>query len=151
MHVLSLLTLAYPHPLIRAQYGAPSDYDEFATIIGDDSWSWKHFESYPSLSPSLFPRLSLSLPQVLSQVRKLYPGSQIPTRRSLSPWLTRPSHRRISCPHLGGKPPLRRRCCQCRRPLQSRLYHLKRNTWSQQGTSSSPSILTIHHLSPIDQ
>ncbi|KAF9223717.1 alcohol oxidase [Gyrodon lividus] len=29
-----------------AQYGAPSDYDEFAEIIGDDSWSWKNFEKY---------------------------------------------------------------------------------------------------------
>ncbi|KAF9243451.1 hypothetical protein BU15DRAFT_86413 [Melanogaster broomeanus] len=29
-----------------AQYGAPSDYDEFAEIIGDDSWSWNIFEKY---------------------------------------------------------------------------------------------------------
>ncbi|KAF8556234.1 alcohol oxidase [Imleria badia] len=29
-----------------AHYGAPSDYDEFASIVGDDSWSWKNFETY---------------------------------------------------------------------------------------------------------
>ncbi|KIJ66939.1 GMC oxidoreductase [Hydnomerulius pinastri MD-312] len=29
-----------------AQYGAPSDFDEIAEIIGDDSWSWKNFEKY---------------------------------------------------------------------------------------------------------
>ncbi|KAF8121755.1 hypothetical protein EV363DRAFT_1437076 [Boletus edulis] len=29
-----------------AHYGAPSDYDEFASIVGDDSWSWKNFEAY---------------------------------------------------------------------------------------------------------
>ncbi|KAF9243453.1 hypothetical protein BU15DRAFT_86415 [Melanogaster broomeanus] len=31
---------------LMAQYGAPSDYDEFAEIIGDDSWSWNSFEKY---------------------------------------------------------------------------------------------------------
>ncbi|KIJ13402.1 GMC oxidoreductase [Paxillus involutus ATCC 200175] len=31
---------------LMAQYGAPSDYAEFADIIGDDSWSWKNFEKY---------------------------------------------------------------------------------------------------------
>ncbi|KIK99600.1 GMC oxidoreductase [Paxillus rubicundulus Ve08.2h10] len=31
---------------LMAQYGAPSDYDEFADITGDDSWSWKNFEKY---------------------------------------------------------------------------------------------------------
>ncbi|KAG9315037.1 hypothetical protein JVU11DRAFT_4149 [Chiua virens] len=30
----------------RAHYGAPSDYDECAAIVGDDSWSWKSFETY---------------------------------------------------------------------------------------------------------
>ncbi|KAG7089330.1 hypothetical protein E1B28_011026 [Marasmius oreades] len=29
-----------------AQYGAPEDYDEWARHIGDDSWSWKHFQKY---------------------------------------------------------------------------------------------------------
>ncbi|KAH7926373.1 alcohol oxidase [Leucogyrophana mollusca] len=29
-----------------AQYGAPSDFDEWATIIGDDSWSWQNFSRY---------------------------------------------------------------------------------------------------------
>ncbi|EIW83858.1 alcohol oxidase [Coniophora puteana RWD-64-598 SS2] len=29
-----------------AQYGAPSDFDEWAQIIGDDSWSWKSLNKY---------------------------------------------------------------------------------------------------------
>ncbi|EIW83818.1 alcohol oxidase [Coniophora puteana RWD-64-598 SS2] len=29
-----------------AQYGAHSDFDEWAQVIGDDSWSWKHFSRY---------------------------------------------------------------------------------------------------------
>ncbi|KAH7884400.1 hypothetical protein F5I97DRAFT_1937849 [Phlebopus sp. FC_14] len=29
-----------------AQYGAPSDFDEFAEIIDDESWSWKNFSQY---------------------------------------------------------------------------------------------------------
>ncbi|EIW83808.1 alcohol oxidase, partial [Coniophora puteana RWD-64-598 SS2] len=29
-----------------AQYGAPSDFDEWARIIGDDSWSWNNFNKY---------------------------------------------------------------------------------------------------------
>ncbi|KIY51724.1 alcohol oxidase [Fistulina hepatica ATCC 64428] len=29
-----------------AQYGAPSDYDEWASITGDDAWSWKSFGRY---------------------------------------------------------------------------------------------------------
>ena len=30
----------------RAQYGAPSDFDEWARIINDDSWSWDQFGRY---------------------------------------------------------------------------------------------------------
>ncbi|KAH0833084.1 hypothetical protein J3R83DRAFT_12076 [Lanmaoa asiatica] len=41
-------------PRGTAQYGAPSDYDEFATIVGDDSWSWKNFEKYASPSAPLY-------------------------------------------------------------------------------------------------
>ncbi|KAF5382119.1 hypothetical protein D9615_004436 [Tricholomella constricta] len=29
-----------------AQYGAPGDFDEWAKIIGDDSWSWDKFQRY---------------------------------------------------------------------------------------------------------
>ncbi|CAA7266836.1 unnamed protein product [Cyclocybe aegerita] len=29
-----------------AQYGAPGDFDEWAAISGDDSWSWKNFAQY---------------------------------------------------------------------------------------------------------
>ncbi|KAF9260087.1 alcohol oxidase [Marasmius fiardii PR-910] len=29
-----------------AQYGAPEDYDEWASHIGDDAWSWKNFQKY---------------------------------------------------------------------------------------------------------
>lgn len=29
-----------------AQYGAPEDYDEWAKVIGDESWSWKSFSKY---------------------------------------------------------------------------------------------------------
>ncbi|KAF8150870.1 choline dehydrogenase [Crassisporium funariophilum] len=29
-----------------AQYGAPGDFDEWASIIGDESWSWKNFAQY---------------------------------------------------------------------------------------------------------
>ncbi|ESK94009.1 putative gmc oxidoreductase [Moniliophthora roreri MCA 2997] len=28
-----------------AQYGAPGDFDEWAKIIGDDTWAWKNFKS----------------------------------------------------------------------------------------------------------
>ncbi|EAU85325.2 choline dehydrogenase [Coprinopsis cinerea okayama7 len=29
-----------------AQYGAPGDFDEWATVTGDDSWAWKNFAAY---------------------------------------------------------------------------------------------------------
>ncbi|KAK0223305.1 hypothetical protein IW262DRAFT_1447302 [Armillaria fumosa] len=29
-----------------AQYGVPGDYDKWASITGDDSWSWKNFKHY---------------------------------------------------------------------------------------------------------
>ncbi|KAJ7126745.1 choline dehydrogenase [Mycena epipterygia] len=29
-----------------AQYGAPGDFDQWATFMGDDSWSWKNFQRY---------------------------------------------------------------------------------------------------------
>ncbi|RDB25944.1 Alcohol dehydrogenase [acceptor] [Hypsizygus marmoreus] len=29
-----------------AQYGSPGDYDEWARIVGDDSWSWHNFQHY---------------------------------------------------------------------------------------------------------
>lgn len=28
----------------RAQYGAPGDFDDWAQIIEDDSWSWKNLQ-----------------------------------------------------------------------------------------------------------
>ncbi|KAG6839846.1 hypothetical protein C0991_011120 [Blastosporella zonata] len=30
----------------RAQYGAPEDFDQWATFMNDDSWSWKNFSKY---------------------------------------------------------------------------------------------------------
>ncbi|KAG5339819.1 hypothetical protein C0989_003501 [Termitomyces sp. Mn162] len=30
----------------RAQYGAPEDFDEWAKLMNDDSWSWKNFSQY---------------------------------------------------------------------------------------------------------
>ncbi|KAG6856903.1 hypothetical protein H0H87_012485 [Tephrocybe sp. NHM501043] len=30
----------------RAQYGAPEDFDQWATLMNDDSWSWKNFSQY---------------------------------------------------------------------------------------------------------
>ncbi|KAG6910847.1 hypothetical protein DXG01_007162 [Tephrocybe rancida] len=29
-----------------AQYGAPEDFDQWATLMNDDSWSWKNFSPY---------------------------------------------------------------------------------------------------------
>ncbi|KAF8071847.1 hypothetical protein FPV67DRAFT_1411773 [Lyophyllum atratum] len=29
-----------------AQYGAPEDFDQWATLMNDDSWSWKNFSQY---------------------------------------------------------------------------------------------------------
>jgi choline dehydrogenase len=29
-----------------AQYGAPGDFDEWASLTGDDSWSWKKLQRY---------------------------------------------------------------------------------------------------------
>jgi hypothetical protein len=29
-----------------AQYGAPSDFDEWAEIAGDQSWSWNNFSKH---------------------------------------------------------------------------------------------------------
>ncbi|EGN98767.1 hypothetical protein SERLA73DRAFT_54648 [Serpula lacrymans var. lacrymans S7.3] len=31
---------------IRAQYGSPSDFDEWAQVTGDQSWSWSSFNRY---------------------------------------------------------------------------------------------------------
>lgn len=30
----------------RAQYGSPGDFDEWARLVDDDSWSWKEFSRY---------------------------------------------------------------------------------------------------------
>ncbi|KAF5382020.1 hypothetical protein D9615_004437 [Tricholomella constricta] len=30
----------------RAQYGSPEDFDQWATLMNDDSWSWKNFSPY---------------------------------------------------------------------------------------------------------
>ena len=35
--------LMYKWPSYRAQYGAPGDFDEWAEIIGDQSWAYKDF------------------------------------------------------------------------------------------------------------
>ncbi|KAG6331198.1 hypothetical protein ID866_7893 [Astraeus odoratus] len=48
-----------------AQYGAPSDFDEFGEILGDDSWSWNNFKEYfrkfESYSPNpRFPHVDIS-------------------------------------------------------------------------------------------
>ncbi|KAL4066946.1 hypothetical protein J3A83DRAFT_4260864 [Scleroderma citrinum] len=48
-----------------AQYGSPSDFDELATIVGDDSWSWenlkKYFRKFESYSPHpRFPDVNVS-------------------------------------------------------------------------------------------
>lgn len=36
----------------RAQYGAFGDFDQWAEHTGDDSWAWKNFGKYVSLSLS---------------------------------------------------------------------------------------------------
>ncbi|KNZ81800.1 L-sorbose 1-dehydrogenase [Termitomyces sp. J132] len=36
----------YVDPTCRAQYGAPEDFDEWAKLMNDDSWSWKNFSQY---------------------------------------------------------------------------------------------------------
>ncbi|KAI6042561.1 hypothetical protein EDC04DRAFT_3139081 [Pisolithus marmoratus] len=48
---------------LLAHYGAPSDFDEFAEIVGDNSWSWENFKA------------------VLSQIRELFLQSSIPECR----------------------------------------------------------------------
>ena len=43
---MSVSCLFYDVPssdsFLRAQYGSPEDFDQWAEFIGDDSWSWKH-------------------------------------------------------------------------------------------------------------
>ncbi|KAI6042563.1 hypothetical protein EDC04DRAFT_2968509 [Pisolithus marmoratus] len=36
----------YQYNDLRAHYGAPSDFDEFAEIVGDNSWSWENLKQY---------------------------------------------------------------------------------------------------------
>ena len=40
LHPFQVLTLH------RAQYGAPGDFDEWASITGDDAFAWKNFQTY---------------------------------------------------------------------------------------------------------
>lgn len=42
MFKLFLLLITYLFMFLRAQYGSTEDFDEWAKVIGDDSWSWKN-------------------------------------------------------------------------------------------------------------
>ncbi|KAI6155225.1 hypothetical protein BKA82DRAFT_17999 [Pisolithus tinctorius] len=61
---LNYLTLSARYILqLRAHYGAFSDFDEFAEIVGDNSWSWENFKQYvisarPALSDIIIQRRS---------------------------------------------------------------------------------------------
>ncbi|KIK16085.1 GMC oxidoreductase [Pisolithus microcarpus 441] len=60
-HDYNLSTLPQPHAgnqkvyWPRAHYGAPSDFDEFAKIVGDDSWRWESFKQYFLKFENYFP------------------------------------------------------------------------------------------------
>lgn len=44
VRLLSVISTALLEGLFfRAQYGSPQDFDEWAKIIGDDSWGWRNF------------------------------------------------------------------------------------------------------------
>ena len=43
----------------RAQYGAPTDFDEWAKIINDESWSWDQFNRWVVEFYYLFKLLSI--------------------------------------------------------------------------------------------
>ncbi|KAI6123546.1 hypothetical protein EDD16DRAFT_1701631 [Pisolithus croceorrhizus] len=50
---------------MMAHYGAPSDFDEFAEIVGDNSWCWENFKQHflkfeNYLPSSRFPNLDVS-------------------------------------------------------------------------------------------
>ncbi|KAI6123544.1 hypothetical protein EDD16DRAFT_1701633 [Pisolithus croceorrhizus] len=47
---------------MMAHYGAPSDFDEFAEIVGDNSWCWENFKQYFLKFENYFP--SLQFPDV---------------------------------------------------------------------------------------
>lgn len=44
--VSSLSCMSISNVMERAQYGDPGDFDEWARITGDSSWSWDNFKSY---------------------------------------------------------------------------------------------------------
>jgi hypothetical protein len=39
---------------LSALYGSPSDFDEWAEMTGDESWSWNNFSKYALHSPYVF-------------------------------------------------------------------------------------------------
>ncbi|KIK16083.1 hypothetical protein PISMIDRAFT_277013 [Pisolithus microcarpus 441] len=40
---------------MMAHYGAPSDFDEFAELVGDNSWRWENFRHYFLKFENYFP------------------------------------------------------------------------------------------------
>lgn len=63
----------------RAQYGDPEDFDEWANIIGDQSWSWKEFSRYVFLVPVSFQgRSTDSLVRYFHKFEKYIPDSRYP-------------------------------------------------------------------------
>ncbi|KAI5983393.1 hypothetical protein EDD15DRAFT_2488767 [Pisolithus albus] len=43
-----------------AHYGAPSDFDEFAEIVGDNSWRWENFKQHNYFPNPRFPDVDVS-------------------------------------------------------------------------------------------
>ena len=74
----------------RAQYGAPGDFDEWAQIIGDQSWAYKDFSrsvdnlAYQSLTKKLITEL---VTQLFSKVRAFSSSSRLSSCGRLCTWL----------------------------------------------------------------
>jgi choline dehydrogenase len=62
----------------RAQYGSPEDFDEWAKVIGDDTWSWKNIAQYVR-SPCAFRAPLLMKSRYFNKFERFQPHPDYPS------------------------------------------------------------------------
>ncbi|KAG1763659.1 hypothetical protein EV702DRAFT_1157200 [Suillus placidus] len=63
---------------MMAQYGAPSDFDEWAEIVGDKSWSWTNFSKHVVHPPWSLPSVDLCCFRYFRKFEKYNPDPRFP-------------------------------------------------------------------------
>lgn len=79
-----------------AQYGAPGDFDEWARVIGDESWSWKNLRRYFNKYETYIPHPDYPLVDASAR------GNSGPVRVGYNNYVSKPSAAFIkSCIRVG--------------------------------------------------